>query len=167
VNAHSYYGGSDPVTGEHRRLVADQFAGLVQRVNELGEEPPDRKLLRQVRRQVDAVVRLSVAARCNEERLIDSYRVALAAGERLPAWSFVAEVSDYFREFKRIMKVADLADQLGAELEPVTACELALLEDAGEVPPLGLRALRRLLPNASFVLAGVDAASERVRQIFA
>jgi hypothetical protein len=168
INARAYYGGSDPVTGEHRRLVADQFAELVKRMNDMGAAAADRKFLRHVRRQVDAVIRLSVAARCDETPLLEAYRLAIAAGERLPAFSFVVEVADYFEEFKRVVKVADLADQLAAGVEPVTACELALLEDAGAVPPLGLRALRRLLPNASFVLAGVDseAATQHAERIF-
>jgi hypothetical protein len=161
-------GGSDPVTGAHRRQVADEFAELIKRANDMGEEAADHKFLRGVRRQVDAVIRLSIGARCEGVQLLEAYREALAGGARLPAWSFVTEVAAYFRDFKRDCKVADLADQLGAELEPVTGCTLALLEDTGNVPPLGLAALRRLLPNASFVLGGVEgeAAHKKTRQAF-
>jgi hypothetical protein len=165
LNAHTP-GGCDYLQADHRRQMADEYAELIRRVN--GADELDPEFRRGLRRQIDGVVRLSIAARCNGMTLLEAYRQAAADGERLPAYSFVLEVADYFREFKRQARLADLADLLAGELDPVPLCELALLEDAGAVPTLGLRALRRLLPNASFVLAGVDGeGSERVQKVFA
>jgi hypothetical protein len=167
IDAHSF-DRRDPVTGEHRRAVAQEFFELIKRITEV-DDAADRRYIRSARRQIDAAIRLGINARLEEVRLVEAYRQALADGSQLPAFSFVTEVVSYFAEYKRGVGLADLADQLGAQVEPVPACTLALLEDAGAVPPLGLRALRRLLPNASFVLAGVDSegAALRSQAIFA
>jgi hypothetical protein len=165
--AHSY-DNRQPVTGEHRRAVIAEYLDLIRRAAQLGDDPLEQVFMRGVHRQIDAAIRLSISSRLNEVSLHDAHRAGLVAGKRWPAFSFVAEVADYFRDYKRDLGVADLADHLAARLEPVTACNLALIEDAGAVPLLGLRALRRLLPNASFVLAGVDSddAKKHVSKIF-
>jgi hypothetical protein len=37
-------------------------------------------------------------------------------------------------------------------VRPIEECALALIDQAGMIPPLGFRTLRQLLPRASFVL---------------
>lgn len=162
------YDNREPVTAWHRTAVADEFLELIKRASEVADDTADRKFLRGVRRQIDAAIRLAIGARLDEVSLIEAHRRAVTAGERLPAFSFVAEVADYFRDYKTQCDLADLADNLAARLEPVAACSLALIDEAGAIPPLGLRALRRLLPEASFVLAGIDseAAMQRGKKIF-
>jgi hypothetical protein len=163
VFEHSY-DHRQPVTAEHRQAVTAEYVDLVRRVS----EETDSKFLRAVHRQIDAAIRLSITARLDEIELEHAYRTRQAAGERLPAWSFVVEVAQYFRDYKRDLGLADLADHLAARLQSEPDCMLALIDDAAAVPPLGLRALRRLLPNASFVLAGLDtdAAVLRAKHIF-
>jgi hypothetical protein len=162
VFEHSY-DTRQPITAEHRHAVTTEYLELIRRVS----EETDSKFLRSVHRQIDAAIRLSIAARLDGVELADAYRTRQAAGERVPAWSFVVEVAQYFRDYKRDLGVADLADTLAARVDPVNTCMLALIDDAAAVPPLGLAALRRLLPNASFVLAGLDDdAVHRVRRAF-
>ena len=144
------------MTGEQRAEMAGEFLGLVKRVGELGESADDVTFLRRVRRQIDASVRLSIRARLDQHSLGDAYRAAVAAGERLPAPAFVEEVVDYYRDYRRQCGVIDLADLLGARLVPVDACALTLIDEAQGIPPLGLAALRRLLPRAALVLAGLQ-----------
>jgi len=163
IDAHSW-DRRPPMTGDHRRAVTDEYVELIRRVS----EESDPTFLRGVRRQIETAIRLSIKSRLDELTLHEACRRAGAAGKRLPAWSFICEAVDYFGEYKRQESVADLADHLAAKLEPVPACTLALIDDAGAIPLLGLRALRRLLPHASFVLAGMDGedATRRAKSIF-
>jgi len=125
---------------EDAAQVEDEFVGLIRKV----AETKDAKFLAQARKQVHAAIMLSVDARLDGITLQDRYRKTPIE----PALSLIAEVADYYRDFKQQCGLIDVADLLAGELEPVPGCQLVLI--GGALPPLAVRSLRRIFPQAFF-----------------
>src|SRR5262249_5573287 len=129
------------IDGDDMRECVDEFLDLIRRVS----DTKSKDFLNETRLKIRAAIRLSVNARYHGVS-IEQRRRQTPTGQAL---SFVTEVADYYHDYKKQSAVMDTADVLASDVDPVEACSLCLLHPGG-LPPLGMQALRRLLPRAHF-----------------
>jgi len=138
----------EPITYTELDEMADAYLAMVQAANELDEHSPaDAKFLRQTRKRINAAVSLIVRAPLFDRSTFEEWALV-----KEPDFSMLAGVEEHYRQFKIDYDVRDVADILAAPVRPIEECALALIDQAGMIPPLGFRTLRQLLPRASFVL---------------
>src|SRR5262245_36332801 len=98
---------------------------------------------------------LAERARLNGLPLADAHADDRRRGVALPeAFSLVAEIADFYGEFKRREGIVDDADILTGPLYPAADCPLVLVDDAHAVPAAAQAAVARLFPRAALVAAG-------------
>jgi len=135
--------------GEDLRECEDEYIELIRKAS----DTKDPNFLERRRRFIKAAIDLSLRARLDGVTIEDKfYPTVKPIGMAL---SFATEVADYYADYKQQNNLLDAADLLAAELVPIEHCELCFL-DRGGIPPLGITALRRLLPNAFFCTVYAD-----------
>jgi hypothetical protein len=139
----------EPILRSELDEMADEYLAMVRAANDLGDSAADTKFLRQTRKRIEAAVSLIVRAPLFERTLWEEWALVKA-----PDFSMVAALADQYAEFKHAYDVVDVADIMTTPVRPVQHCELALIDQAGIIPPLGFKTLRRLLPRATFVFNG-------------
>jgi len=128
------------IDAEDLHKIEDEYLALIAKAS--GTQ--SSMFLRQARRQISAALNLSLIARLDCVTAEQRYK---SLGGQRAALSFVVEVDQYLRDYKQQCGLADVADLLTSELEPIDNCALCLLDPVG-LPLLALLALRRLLPRA-------------------
>jgi len=137
------------------RIAAEEFAARIARAGELADAPGDHLFLRARRRDVLAVFLLAGRARLAGRPLADMHAEERGRGMALPeAFSMVAEIADFYAEFKHREGIVDDADILAGPLYPAPDCPLVLVDDADAVGPTAQAAIMRLFPRAALVAAG-------------
>jgi len=139
----------EPITHSELDDLAEEYLAMVAKASELSDTPEDQKFLRQTRKRINAAISLIVRAPLFDRSIFEEWALVKA-----PDYSMLALIAEQYADYKRALDVADIADILATPVRPVEDCALALIDQAGIIPPLGYRTLRRLLPRASFVLNG-------------
>jgi len=137
------------IEGPDLRECEDEYIELIRKASDTS----DPNFLERRRKFIRAAIDMSVRARLDGVGLEDKfYPTVKPVGMAL---SFATEVADYYRDYKQQSNLLDAADLLMSELVPIEHCELCFLDRVG-IPPLGLAALRRLLPSAFFCTVYAD-----------
>ena len=119
----------------------NEYSDLIRRMTGTKSE----QFLREARFNIRRAIHLSINARFYGVTLEQHFR-ATPIGQSL---SFVIEVVQYYRDYLEQNSLIDVPIMLAADVHAIETCALCLL-DPLDLPPLGLQALRRLLPRAFF-----------------
>lgn len=136
---------SCPIDPEDRTECEDEYLELIRRVSE-GTIRSD-----EVRKKIRAAIRLSVAARLYCMTLEERFRKTSIS----ESFSFVAEVARYYHDYKQQNGRKDIADMFELPILQHPECPLCLMHHRS-LPPLGMRALRRVFPSAHFCTVAIS-----------